>query len=292
LIQAGERTYYIDSPSKIGVYRAGESSVCLIDSGIDKDVGKRVLRILEERGWRPETIINTHSHADHVGGNNFLQSRTGCGIYAAGEEAAIIKNSILNTSFVCGGFPAKAMRNKLLYSAPSDVSELARDSLPDGLETLRLDGHSFAMLGIRTPDDVWFIADSLASETTLKKYGIPFLYDVRKYLETLSTVETLAGRLFIPSHSPATSDVKPLVDANRRRVLDIADKITAICEMGAQFEEILKYLFDSYGMSMDLSQYTLVGCTIRSFLSYLNDEGCIDATFEDNRLLWKSSYST
>ena len=69
LIQAGERTYYIDCPSKIGIYRINDEKVCLIDSGNDKDAGKKVLKILSANGWRPEMILNTHSHADHVGGN-------------------------------------------------------------------------------------------------------------------------------------------------------------------------------------------------------------------------------
>jgi glyoxylase-like metal-dependent hydrolase (beta-lactamase superfamily II) len=289
LIQAGERTYYIDSPSKIGIYRMGESDVCLIDSGIDKDVGRKALRILEDRQWKLDMIINTHSHADHVGGNNFLQSRTGCKIYAAGEDAAIIQNSILNTSFIYGGFPSRAMmKNKLLYSMPSDVRKLDGDFLPDGLETIRLDGHSFAMLGLKTSDNVWFLADALASETVLEKYCIPFLYDVRKYLETLSIVEELTGDLFIPSHSAVTQDPKPLVEANRRKILEIASKITTICRQGTPFEDILKDLFDHYGLTMDINQYILVGCTIRSFLSYLNDEGHIDIVCDNNKILWKS----
>jgi hypothetical protein len=172
------------------------------------------------------------------------------------------------------------------------VDELKPESLPDGLEAIRLDGHSFAMLGLKTSDGVWFLADALASETVLEKYGIPFLYDVRKYLETLDIVESLAGagELFIPSHSAAASgtDIKALAGANRRRILEIAGRITAICAGGASFEEILKKLFDSYGLSMDMNQYILVGNTIRSYLSYLNDEGRLEAVFEENRLLWRA----
>ena len=77
LIQAGERTYYIDCPAKIGIYRMDETRVCLIDSGNDKDAGKKVLKILEANGWKLDRILNTHFHADHVGGNRLLQERTG-----------------------------------------------------------------------------------------------------------------------------------------------------------------------------------------------------------------------
>ena len=61
LIQAGEKTYYINCPAKMGLYRLNDSEVCLIDSGNDKDAGKKVLKILEAGGWKLKMVINTHS---------------------------------------------------------------------------------------------------------------------------------------------------------------------------------------------------------------------------------------
>ena len=37
LNKVGERTYYIDSPTNIGIYKLNESDICLIDSGNDKE---------------------------------------------------------------------------------------------------------------------------------------------------------------------------------------------------------------------------------------------------------------
>ena len=51
LNQVGENTFYIQSPAKIGVYRAAPNEVYLIDSGNDKDAGRRILKILDEQGW-------------------------------------------------------------------------------------------------------------------------------------------------------------------------------------------------------------------------------------------------
>ena len=48
LIQIGERSYYIQNPAKIGIYLANDQEVYLIDSGNDKDAGRKIRKILEQ----------------------------------------------------------------------------------------------------------------------------------------------------------------------------------------------------------------------------------------------------
>ncbi|MDU4960260.1 MAG: MBL fold metallo-hydrolase [Sporomusaceae bacterium] len=287
LIQVGEKTYYIQCPAKMGIYQLNEREVCLIDSGNDKDAGRKIQKILTERDWTLQLILNTHSHADHIGGNQFLQQRCGCPVYAAGIEQAFIKNPVLEPSYLYGGFPGKQLRNKFLMAQPSEVGELAAATLPAGLEALPLAGHAFAMTGLKTSDDVWFLADSLASPAILEKYHIWVLYDVAGYLATLTKLEQLQGRLFIPSHAEPAEDIRPLIELNRRKVEEIIALLLDICRQPAGFDDILKQVFDRYGLTLDYNQYVLVGSTLRSYLSYLQDSDSLQPLFADNRLLWQ-----
>ena len=84
LIQISEHDYYIQSPAKIGLVKLNDTEVCLIDSGNDKDAGRKVRKILDEHEWTLKAVYNTHSNADHIGGNKYLQGQTGCKIYAPG----------------------------------------------------------------------------------------------------------------------------------------------------------------------------------------------------------------
>lgn len=286
LIQAGERTYYINCPAKMGIYKISEADVCLIDSGNDKDAGKKVEKILTEKNWNLRMIINTHSHADHVGGNHLLQQRLDCPVYSIGIENSFIQDPILEPSFLYGGYPCKELRNKFLQAQPSSVQELVEDVLPEGLEIKHLDGHSFSMIGIKTSDEVWFLADSLTNSAVIEKYHISFLYDVAAYLESLEKVENLHGKLFIPAHAEPTENIQELVEINRAKVYEIIDKIKSICQEPYNFEEILKKIFDAYRLKMNFTQYVLVGSTIRSYLSYLHDQGILHIEFSNNKLLW------
>ena len=114
LIQASESCYYIESPAKIGLVRLNETDVCLIDSGSDKDAGRKVRQHLDKNGWRLTAIYNTHSNADHVGGNQYLQKQTGCAVYAPGIECDITRHPLLEPSFLYGGFPPAELRHKFL----------------------------------------------------------------------------------------------------------------------------------------------------------------------------------
>ena len=175
LIRAGERNYYIECPAKIGVYLAGEGGVYLIDSGNDKDAGRKVRQILERNSWKLLGIVNTHSNADHIGGNQYLQRQTGCRVFAPGIEAQFTRTPILEPGFLYGGFPPAALRHKFLLAAPCECEDAASPAFPQEVKVLPLPGHFFDMCGYLLPDGTAFIADCVSSPDTLEKYGFPFI---------------------------------------------------------------------------------------------------------------------
>ncbi len=286
LVQVSEQSYYIQSPAKIGLVRLNERDVCLIDSGNDKDVGRKVRQLLDANGWNLTAIYNTHSHADHIGGNKYLQAQTGCPAYAPGIECAFTRHPILEPSFLYGGFPGKDLRHKFLLAQESEAQELTPEVLPKGFEMIPLPGHSFDMVGFRTPDDVVYLADCLSSKETLDKYGIGFIYDVGAYLDTLEKVKSLRAAMFVPAHAPAAESVADLAQYNIDKVHEIADRIVAICREPQCFEAILQRLFAEYGLAMNFEQYVLVGSTVRSYLAWLKEAGRLGCMFQGGMLLW------
>lgn len=287
LIQVSGNSYYIQSPAKIGLYKLSDNEVCLIDSGNDKDAGRKIRQLLDANGWHLTAIYNTHSNADHIGGNRYLQAQTGCKIYAPGIECDFTRHPVLEPAFLYGGYPCKDLRHKFLMAQESNADPLTREVLPSGFELIQLPGHFFSMVGFRTPDDVVYLADCLSSKETLDKYQIGFIYDVAAYLDTLEKVKTMQANMFVPAHAAATEDIVPLAQYNIHKVWEIADKILDLCGEPLGFEELLQKLFTDYSLTMTFEQYVLVGSTVKSYLSWLKDTGKLAAQFVGNRLLWQ-----
>ena len=288
LVKVGEKTYYIKNATNIGIYKIDDNNVYLIDTGNDKEAGKKILKIVDEQGWNVKGIITTHSNADHIGGNKVIQDRTNCLVLANNIEKSFTEFPILESSFLYGGYPFKELRNKFLLAKESSVLQID-NNLPDGLEYFSLKGHFFDMIGIKTSDDVYFLADSLFSEETITKYHLFFIYNVREYLNTLDYLSTLNGKLYIPSHCEATNNISNLIELNRNKIQEISNMIYSVCANERTFEEILKYIFDEYNLTMNPNQYVLVGSTIRSYLSYLYNEEKIAYEFKDNKMIWKKA---
>jgi glyoxylase-like metal-dependent hydrolase (beta-lactamase superfamily II) len=288
LMKAGDRTYYINCPARMGIYVLEDHDVCLIDSGNDKEAGKKVLKILEANGWSLRMIFNTHSHADHIGGNEMLQQKTGCIIYAPGIEQAFVLNPILEPSLLYGGCPPQELRNKFLLAQGSSAKELTVDVLPEGMEMLRLDGHSMAMAAFKTGDGVWFLADGLTGEAILQKYHVTYLHDVKGYLESLAVIGGLQGRLFVPAHAEPCESIQALAAVNINKVYEVTAFLKDACQDPTGFDDLLKAVFDHYGLHMDFTQYVLVGSTIKSYLSYLHDKGELNVLFAGNILKWQT----
>ncbi len=289
LIRLADNTYYIESPAKIGIVKTSDTEVCLIDSGNDKDAGRKIKKILDQNGWHLKAIYNTHSNADHIGGNAYLQRQTNCRIYAPGIECAFTQYPILESSFLYGGYPFKDLRHKFLMAEKSNAELLTPYAVSEGLEIIPLHGHFFDMVGFRTKDNIVFLADCIASKAALDKYKIWFVYDVAAFLGTLETVKQMKADYFVPSHSEVTDDIHPLIEYNIKQVYEIADKIISICKVPHSFEQILSCIFTDYQLIMTYEQNVLVGSTIRSYLSWLKDTGKLDSYFEDNILYYNHS---
>ncbi len=288
LVKVSEKCYFIESPSKVGIYKHSENEVYLIDSGSDKNSAKKTLKICNEQGWTIKGIINTHAHADHIGGNAYIQDKTGCDVFCSSIDRPFLEFPIINPLHIYGGYIPKEMEHKFFLAQKSKTKDICSNDFPSELKTYDISGHSLGMIAIVAPDDTAFVGDIVSSAAIIEKYGITYLLDIKKHLESLDFVENLNAKRFVMSHVDTVEDIKPLIKLNRDKIYEIADRICNLCKTEMTFEQLLKELFSHYNLIMSIRQHSLVGSTVRSYLSYLKEEGKLEVVIKDNTLLWKT----
>ncbi len=282
-------TYIISAPTNIGVY-VNNQGVILIDSGNDKEAGRQIIKLLKEKGWEIKMIINTHSNADHIGGNNYIQRRSNCRIAATQLEAAFIQNPIFEPAFLWGGFPCSTFTNKFLMATPAKITDIIPSSgkiLDTDLEAIPLPGHFFEMIGVKTPDNVLFLGDALFPERIIHKYHFCFFYDLASQLQTLERLEALEAEVFVPSHGIMTKDIKNLITLNRDKIKEIISVILSLCAKPTTLHLILEGLSKKYNLTFDANQYLLISSTVKSYLAYLYEKGELEMFFSASNITWQ-----
>nr|WP_305146657.1 MBL fold metallo-hydrolase [Anaerovorax odorimutans] len=272
----------------MGIYKLNDQEVCLIDSGNGDKAAEEIQNILTQQGWKLKFIINTHTHIDHLGGNRYLMEKWECPAYATNIDNAFANYETLEAAYMYGGYPCNDLNRVFNHPGPIGFLDIEDFDLPEGLEYIRLPGHSFGMIGIKTSDEVWFLADSVLNSKCLEKYQFGYLVDVEGYMNTLKLLQTLEGKLFLPAHGDVVSDIRPLAQGNLENIRKNIDGLLEDCRGGKNFDLILKGVYDRYKMKANVVQNALVGSTLRCYLTYLQDSGRLECYFEDNIMKWKT----
>ncbi len=290
IVHASGNTWYIPGPTNLGVFTTGERAV-LIDSGNDESAGRKIMKTLREKDLEVSIIVNTHSNADHVGGNAFIQKRTGCRIAATRSEAAFIEEPRLESALLWGAAPFREISGKFLQAQPSHVTDVILPFGPimdTGLDAVPLPGHFLDMIGVMTPDNVFFIADSLFSSSILDKYGLVVCFDVAGQISTLGHLEKAGAELFIPCHAEPARDIVPLVRRNRDSLEQTMEIILESCASPTSREDILAELVRRFGITLTSAQYVLTHITVSAHISFLADEGKLEPVFCNGKMLWEA----
>lgn len=286
LKQIGPKTFCIEHDTNIGIHFTDDGRMYLIDTGSKGD-GEKIDEILSREGWVPSCIINTHTHIDHIGGNEFLMRKYGIPAYCTDYDMAFAHYSELEAAYMNGGYPAEKLRTIFAHPGMIGFRSLEKET-PDGIDWTYLPGHSFGMIGIRTSDDIWFLGDSYLSRSFLKQYTFGFIYNVEAYIDTLKKLKEFKGALFVPSHGIIETDIVPSLEQNLRSVAEMCSMICETCREYRGQDEILQQMYERLQMHARLAQHALLSSTVKSYLTYLQDRNKLECRFVDNIMKWRT----
>lgn len=286
IVHLTKNTYYLSCFSNIGIYDLGNGEVILIDSGDHKKSIGDLDKALEDKNWRVKAIFNTHSHLDHIAGNRYFKEKYGCDAYASEKEQFYSEYPQIDVAEIFAGIPLKLNPASLLNNPGMETKLLCESVLPKGFEIMPLPGHTFNMVGIKTPDDVWFLGDSVLAKETYINYKIPFFFDINKSIETCEKVSTMKAAFFVPSHDKHyENDIKDLAVFNANALRELKEYIFSISKERT-LEEILEKCDQDLEMRYNLEKYARVHLTVRAILTALINDGKITGKIEGGRLVY------
>lgn len=300
-IQISKHIAYLKMPTNSGIIsvpgKDGNTEIYIIDTGNTDSAGELILNSVLENfpGCTVKAILNTHSHADHFGGNPFIKGRTGCEVWTSKGEATLMEYPWIETQLIWGGNPILEIRSEFLYGVPSKATHILEDKEVIDLgevkiEVISLPGHYVDPLGFLVKDSdgksVFFVGDALSGRNVIRSYWIQYLLDEGKSKEAIKKIEKIKADLYIPGHGLAVDEIEGLTELNLIAIMETENMILDELKTPKTMEELLCAIAERNDLKMQASQYCLIGSTVRSYISSLQEEGKVTVSIQDNKMLW------
>lgn len=296
LVRLADNAYQFRGGSNAGLV-VQDGAAVIVDTGLDKDTAKKILRHVDALKVRVTAVVITHAHADHFGGAATLRGRLQVPVYAPVLEAAIIENPILEPIYLySGAMPPPDLRHKftLAEACPVD-SLLAPGDLTIGgvpLHVIPAPGHAPNQM-IVGGGGACFVADAVFAPEVLDKHAIPFFVDVDQWQASLAGLPGLEGRYsaFVPGHGPAAPEISVWAAINAER---LAETRTAVEEAvdastSGDLSEIVRLTIARLGVHVPNPViYWLTQTPVLACLASLQRAGAVSLEVNDNRLAWRT----
>jgi glyoxylase-like metal-dependent hydrolase (beta-lactamase superfamily II) len=292
LVQLTEAAYQLRGGANAGLIVRGGRAV-LVDTGLDRDTAKKILRHIESLKITLAAVVITHAHADHFGGAATIRARTGAPVYAPALEADVVANPIWEPLYLfSGALPPAELRHKFTLAEPCPVTGVLGigDQVLGGVPfaAIPAPGHSPNQMMI-AGGGVCFVADACFAPEVLHKHGIPFYVDIDQTLASLAALAALDGgyATFVAGHGPAAPQIAAWAAQNSARLVEIREVVARALAETDHVGEIIRRAANHFGVTIPnpvifwLTQTTVLAC-----LTSLQRAGRAGVRVAENALVW------
>lgn len=298
-IQLTSSVFCLLGHTNIGIIEDKEE-IIIIDSGLNSENASEIDEVLSRTfNKKIGAIINTHSNADHAGGNKYFSKKYSCKIYTTKKEAAFLENPYLESALMWGAHPFDKIRTKYFECEKSQATNLVNENSKIiinnevKIEFINLPGHFIDMIGIFVTDKnktTFFLGDSIFGVQMISKYNICYMINVTDFNNTLDKISNIKSDYYIPSHGTIITSQEELnrtVKMNKTEINKIQETLLSICSSPTQFDDILATIFEKYHIRTTPSQLVLIGSTIKNHLTDLYINNKLKMICENGRMFWE-----
>ncbi len=236
----------------------------LIDTGLPATPKDLLIPYFRQIAMPPErvtTIVNTHFHGDHAGGNAEMKALTHARLVAHRLEAPFIENPRAGMRHYQDAYPGYYVsieRPEAELEArlpkPAKVDQILEDGdeLKLSGRTYRVvhtPGHTAGSISLFDPErGEVYCGDALQAEGTIN--SLAYYHDVDAYLGSLDRIEALEPRILLPAHGYRPFTEAVLKGDDVRRFLQVCR------EAAARYDEQIVEVLQKAGETLTLGQVT------------------------------------
>lgn len=286
-------------PATVGIIK-GTTGWILIDSTVEAEAVKKVIKALAQaepefpslkEAGKVSVVINTHAHADHCGGNAWLQKQFQSVVYASAGEAPYIEAPEIEPHYLYSANAPKPFWNKFFCASSSHVNEIidfktagqkqapavgeSKELMVDGIKlyAVRLPGHSPEMIGVITESGYFYCGDLLFTPQILAKHPLLFLHDPASYMASLEWAMEAEFNGVILTHGGFCEDMPSLVSATMNQLKLNAQTIESVMNSPMTDAQIHIEVAKVLSLEENLGGWHLNHGVIRSYLGQGLNEG-------------------
>ena len=271
-------------------YCIGGKEWILLDSG-SRFVRQELSEYLEQNEITVKAVICSHAHFDHTENNRFLQEKYGAEIIMTAYDAGTVHDALaLKSCFYSHTAQENESGNgEMLCRAdrvlPLDASDV--EVCGARFELVPLPGHAASHMGIVTPDNVIYLADSLFTRDALQASRLIYMLSWSLTLKTLEQIKDFHYEKYILAHCGAVDEIKMLAEENICQFTRILEKFQSLCQEEGTLEELTRRVIRAGGhVVRRWDKARLYERIVRSMTEYLLEEGKLHMKIRDGIIVY------
>ncbi|WP_101773358.1 MBL fold metallo-hydrolase [Peptostreptococcus faecalis] len=295
LNQIKGNTYWIRGGTNTGVYIFEDNTVLLIDTGIGGSRINKMVEILQENKMDVKYIMTTHEHEDHCGGNYQIREiYPDVIIYAPKRAKIYMENPDVYVDFLIGGRHSQNIKSEIEkhFQGSTKVDNTVYPGEKINIknhifEIVDCSGHTSDGVGIKTDDDVVFLADLMVTKNSLAKFDFLFMYDYPSQIRSLENVKNIDFKYSILGHSRGVyskSETIEIADYNYKALVRLVEFVMDTLKEPKTIDEIIKNFIDIKKLPSYYMAYLEYRNSLNATLAFLHDLKLIEVALEDNIL--------
>lgn len=149
-------------------------------------------------------------------------------------------------------------------------------------------GHTLDHICVRTPDDVFYLADAIMTGKTLHYSKFPYFVSPEDYFASMENLKREKASVYFAAHEGAYDNIGTIVDEAREVLSAQMRDYLALVYEGTNAEQLTSRICQSRRTRGDnvgvLSYYNMAS---QAYLNYFREIGWVECYFQENRILYR-----